>query len=80
VRRHISQREAHRLSKRCREFEQKYEALMRSFTSSYPGTHLRTIVSPGTTTTGVLKTAVRLGFPVAAKVEGNEIEFYAVKP
>lgn len=79
MRKRISQREARRTSKRADEFERKYIALMRSFTGDYPGVHLKTI-EVGDVTSGVLNTAVRLAHPLAAKIEGNKLEIYALKP
>lgn len=77
----ISQREARRLQKRVRELLEREAGRARIWNKDYPGgVHICT--EPRTTEQGqaCLLTSAKLGYYVIAKLDGDQILFYAVKP
>jgi hypothetical protein len=77
----ISQREAHRLQGRVRKFIETEFARSRTWNRDYPG-GVNICTEPNVTGSvkASIETAAKLGYYVIAKIDGDTIRFYAVKP
>lgn len=75
----ISQREARRLRRELKALQDRHLAMHRRYVSNYPGVHIRTSIPISETTREVLNVAVLLGHGLAARVNGNTLDIYAVK-
>ena len=79
-RRVISQREARRTARELKELQNKHSQLLRRYSSSYPGTHVLQNVALSDVGKAIADTTVKLGYGLAAKINGNTLDVYAVKP
>ena len=79
-RRVISQREARRTRKQFYELDFKLQQIFRRYSSQFPGTHIASNLPLSTEGKAIVDTAVRLGYGLAAKINGNTLDIYAVKP
>lgn len=75
----ISQREARRTRRELFELQNKHAAMQRRYVSNYPGTCIRTGIAISDASRDALNVAALLGFGLAAKVDGDKLEIYAVK-
>ena len=74
----ISQTEARRLRKRVHDLEQQIDTITSSYGREYPGTWVASI-NAQETTVAKLDTARRLGHALVARLDGQQVLFYAVK-
>lgn len=79
-RRVISQREARRTEKLLRETQHKHEQLLRRYCSQFPGEHVMQNMVLSDQGKAIADTTVKLGYGLAAKINGNTLDIYAVKP
>lgn len=71
----ISQRAARALRKRVQELERERTALMRSWTGTYPGTHIDTI-DVSEVESAILRTAIALKHPVVLVLGNGPRQFF----
>lgn len=76
----ISQREARRLRKRIAEIEEQNWQRYSRWNRSFPGGTLMQSLSLGEGPSATLNAVKRLGFVMVAKIDGNQLHIYAVKP
>ena len=79
MRRHISQREAHWLRKRVKQLEDERLAMVKRWGGGFPGTPIGATINGTEYVRACIKTAQQLKRPVVVRVEGECLEFYAVK-
>lgn len=83
MRRHISQREAHKLAKRVQELEARNEANRRTWSKDYVGgVMLGSFERPADWLNGQIHCARKLGYAVVVTTDSEQKKlcFYAVKP
>lgn len=80
MRKTISQAEARRLKKSVRELVTDRSNLIQRYGNSYPGTVLCGTGALPLDHMASISTAQKLGFAVFAKIDGERLYFYAVKP
>jgi hypothetical protein len=75
----ISQREARRLRRELKELREKHRQITDRFASNFPGTFFWRLPVEQRTKEQFI-TVARLGFGIAARLESDDLHFYAVKP
>lgn len=80
MRKHISQREAHRLKKRCADLERKFEIQRERWGSNWPGSTVIHRITPTEVTKTAIATARALSHPVVVTVgDDGTLKFWGVE-